>query len=339
MHTNPYDTLRAALCLKSRTASTRVAKRFLLASLEGQMDLILRASFLEGAAGVRPGAWMKSPANFRQWAEIFPDLHPAWTSKQDSGAYRTLLKQARHQVGGDGDDLLQSLITGLALDGSVGKSGSYETGRVLVDAIKAGATPLYLAKHPHFISKYLLRAGMAYLDTEAKRQEILDEGGFQLSQPQENLTATEVLAAALSDPEDSLGKSLRVSWLKAWKVSPVIHSAMKTWLAGFVVGSPPRRTDIAKAVIRRKTDLKPGTPEYKKQLMHTQATVGSWMQKGWVLADHALRSSPDVQWKIDQRLRALGVDHNDEVSAEDIFEKASYARKYLQTMKRRMETR
>lgn len=91
-----------------------------LARLHPQTDLLIRISYLEGAAGVSPGTWMRKGRKGLSLAvEHLPGLHGSWTRPGNSGVLDAVLAGAAQVLKGgvrdlDADSLVQSLLIGIS---------------------------------------------------------------------------------------------------------------------------------------------------------------------------------------------------------------------------------
>jgi len=104
-----------------------VARRFLLGAVNRvaafNMDMFARLSVLEGAAGVKPGTWLRRGARgFDAALEHFgPYLAGAWSTTTSQGVYDAALASAAKVLSGvpdmDAEDLLQKLVARSAKSG------------------------------------------------------------------------------------------------------------------------------------------------------------------------------------------------------------------------------
>ena len=103
------------------TLITKVATRWLKKASDEDFDVLARLQVLEGAAGLRAGAWSnRGRAGLRQAMGHFEGspLDPNWFARQ-SGMYRLLKATAQRILSTsrvtnvDADDLLQNALAGL----------------------------------------------------------------------------------------------------------------------------------------------------------------------------------------------------------------------------------
>jgi len=138
----------------NRPSALRVARRALLARIDPGMDRLARLSFLEGVAvgnlgvHIQPGKWMmKGDRGFKDAAQYFKNLNPAWTSKSNQGFFDAAMSgvesvlgkgergnaQATRMFGSDIDAIVSDHMQGVqSYSGNRVKPVFYEVGLTLL---------------------------------------------------------------------------------------------------------------------------------------------------------------------------------------------------------------
>lgn len=122
------------------------------------LDALARLQALEGAARVRPGAWVLSGSPTAIWAGLerarakFPDADPDWFRTEPTGMYKYTVNAADRALRGnrttDGRDLVQSMMFGISnITGNEITNGFREVGAKNYMRIESGAfSPIKAAK-------------------------------------------------------------------------------------------------------------------------------------------------------------------------------------------------
>ena len=145
-----FTLFRVAKALKGvRTASQRIARRWVVASLQREYDAMLRLQVLEGALGLPVGYWWKRGsrglAEFQ--GEYGESLHPDWFDPKSTQYIQALSHTVNKKIRKDGlledlDDVLQSIVSGVPLrDSWKSKLIAHEVGVQYALDIDKGASP------------------------------------------------------------------------------------------------------------------------------------------------------------------------------------------------------
>lgn len=243
----------------NRKSVIRVAARWLFSALGAEYDVMLRLQVLEGAAGIREGAWWKKGraglAPAKAHFENAP-VDPAWFAPAQSPLFgivnnitRAAIQRARVTV--EPFDLINNALMGIPLSaenpGQVLRP-AYEAGKAAENGIKTGKeTPesiakgvlgTYIARKVQNEAKHVRREQQIPEDDEGRARDIPDTGHTRFD-------AGELLSHLIFwNRTDPLGKKIRAFMRRSWAGTPP-QKAMDLWLDAVEKGQIPKKQDIA----------------------------------------------------------------------------------------------
>ena len=220
--------LRELAASKQPALITRVATSWLKKALSQEYDILARLQVLEGADGLRSGAWSARGRQGLRLAEqsLSGSVEPSWLSPKETGFYKMLRQQAASilsQSGGalDADDLLQNALGGIGRDRETGelievKKLLYEVGKHLADKVTSGQeTPASVANGlagAHLRNKAISQV-MIMRRKKHDTPTVDDEGGGDpiqnLRDPTRALPVEDLLVQVFDDQQSVLSRLIR----------------------------------------------------------------------------------------------------------------------------------
>jgi len=297
---------------KDQSSESRVASRWLRASMATDYDLLIRLQILEGVAGVPVDTWWKKPKAeaLREARTAFEGMpiKPEWLEAQSSTLFDVLTRKIgglmrSYKLDNEPYEVIHNSLMGIGLKGEAGiERAPYNSGKKFSEEIKHGReTPLSVAQGPlsfmlsrkvHNMAKG--RPSQMAEDDEGAIQEFTQKDlPAQWGASEEETAAKYLTNLFFYDQTDSLGHEIRDLMRQVWSRGGAESRVLVQWLDLIKQGMTSKDT---KDPTGRKQDL----ADYFGIL--PQAFQKIWI-RGWTNFLAALWADSSLMTKINQRLR------------------------------------
>lgn len=244
----------------------RIAYKWAKRASSDKLDLMVRLSMLEGAAGVTPGSWSDNPSQgLNKAVDHFAgsSLDPTWLSKQSQGVYNHLLRSAQSilrssRVEGvtdlSAEEVLTSALMGMGRSEGTKKRVFYEAGKGMAHGILTGAeSPMQATRGK--ANTYLRNSVLTEIKTYRRREDVYrldtddemsvgdrgirDEHLWEKSKGQ-------FFSDVMFDPNDHLGQSIQ-RWVRNFLGRQKGDKYLLTWFdKSLAAREPISQVDVAK---------------------------------------------------------------------------------------------